>query len=77
MMNMRSLQEEIEQSKDTYADVVSEEEWSQRTEIVEEARAAKKMLALVTEDAFSIQSDRDRNSLLSNAAITPYETRIY
>lgn len=73
--HMKFLQEEIAGSKDTYADVVSEGEWNQQAEIAKEVKAAKKTLALVTEDAFSIQFDRDRSSLLSNAAITPYETR--
>ena len=69
------LKEEIAERKNEFIDIVSENEWENQIELAAEAFVAKKTLALLTEDAFSITFDRDRNSLLQNAAITPYETR--
>ena len=46
-----------------------------KDEIAAEAATAKKTLVLLTKDAFSLAFDRNRSSLLENAAITPYETR--
>jgi len=69
------LSEEIAACKDNYSTMVADEEWEQEADITEELRAAKKQQALLTEDTFSISFDRERNILLENAAITPYETR--
>ena len=41
----------------------------------EEASEVKKMLELLSADAFSTTFEKERNNLLQSAAITPYETR--
>ncbi|MEK5070606.1 dynamin family protein [Sporosarcina sp. FSL K6-1508] len=69
------LSDEIEERKNTFAEIVSEDEWTKQAELKEEAAESKKMLKLLSGDAFSSTFEKARNSLLESAAITPYETR--
>lgn len=69
------LSDEIVERKNTFSEVVSEDEWTKQDEIKEEALESKKMLKLLTGDTFSSTFEKERNDLLQSAAITPYETR--
>ncbi|WP_342512175.1 dynamin family protein [Sporosarcina sp. FSL K6-1522] len=69
------LADEIVERKNTFSEIVSEEEWQQQTELQKEATEAKKMLALLSDDEFSTTFENERNGLMQSAAITPYETR--
>ncbi len=69
------LNEEIAERKDSYSTVVSDNEWHQYEELKAEVMEAKKTIALLSGDAFSRNFDKERNDLLQNASITPYETR--
>lgn len=69
------LMDELEERKNTFSDRMTEEEWNRNEELLAELAEAKKMLSLLSEDAFASNFDQAQNSLLQGAAITPYETR--
>ena len=73
--HVQFLTDEIEERKNNFSEIITEEEWDKQEELKVEATESKKMLKLLSGDEFSVAFDRDRNSLLENAAITPYETR--
>ncbi|MBE1553654.1 dynamin family protein [Sporosarcina limicola] len=73
--HIQFLNEEIEERKNTYSEIVLEDEWAMTNELQEAASESKKMLTLLSGDAFSNAFEESRNSLLEGAAITPYETR--
>ncbi|MFS0576329.1 dynamin family protein [Sporosarcina sp. 179-K 3D1 HS] len=73
--HIQFLKDEMEERKNNFSEVVSEEEWSQREELAEEASDAKNMLGRLSGDGFAIAYEKERDSLLQSAAITPYETR--
>ena len=70
------LQEEIDDHKDSSSAIISENEWTQKAELVEELNETEKVLALFTEEAFTKTFEKEQSSLLHNATITPYETRV-
>ncbi|MER2088450.1 MAG: dynamin family protein, partial [Sporosarcina sp.] len=70
-----ALTDEIVERKNNFHEIVSADEWKMQAELQEEALEAKKMLRLLSGDAFSSAFEKERNSLLQVAAITPYETR--
>lgn len=69
------LQEEIGAAKSTYREVVADDEWTKKELFINDLQEAEKTLELFTEGTFSLNFERQRNELLNNAAITPYETR--
>ena len=69
------LTDEIEERKNTYSQLMSDEEWRMKHEILAELSLSEKMLGLLSEDAFASTFDQAQNGLLQSAAITPYETR--
>ena len=69
------IEEKIEETKEEYADIVSEEEWHQKEALETEAADLEKTVSLVEKDAFIQNFDRVRNELVQNATVTPYETR--
>ncbi|KXH81971.1 dynamin family protein [Sporosarcina sp. HYO08] len=73
--HIQFLTDEMEERKNTFAEIVSEEEWSEREELQAEASELKKKLTLLSSDAFATAFEENRSHLLQNAAITPYETR--
>ncbi len=73
--HLQFLSDEIEERKNTFSEVVLEDEWLKQSELQEEASESKKMLDLLSGDTFSTKFEQERNSLLQGAAITPYETR--
>lgn len=73
--HIQFLKDEMEERKNNFSEIVSEEEWSQREELAEEAADAKNMLGRLSGDGFAIAFEKERDSLLQSSAITPYETR--
>ena len=69
------LSDEIIERKNNFSEIVAEDEWARQEELEKETAEAKKMLDLLSVDAFSSAFERERNALLQVAAITPYETR--
>ncbi|AOV07965.1 dynamin family protein [Sporosarcina ureilytica] len=69
------LQEKIEETKEQFSEVVLEDEWDKRAELIDEADAMEKTMSVVQNQSFAQNFDRARNELIQNAAITPYETR--
>lgn len=69
------LADEMMDRKNTYAAVVSDDEWQRQVELQEEVTESKKMLLLLSGDEFAATFENERNSLMQGAAITPYETR--
>lgn len=69
------LQEKIEETKEQFSEVVLEDEWEKRAELIDEADAMEKTMSVVQNHSFAQDFDRARNELIQNAAITPYETR--
>ena len=70
------LQVEIADHKDSVSTIISEDEWAQKAELLEELSDNEKVLALFTEEAFTKTFEKEQSSLLQNATITPYETRV-
>lgn len=73
--HIQFLNEKIEETKETYEEVVSEDEWHQKEQLEDELREMKKTVELVQDDRFTRSFDRARNELIQNAAITPFEMR--
>lgn len=69
------IEEKIQETKEEYTDIVSEEEWHQKEALETEAADLEKTVSLVEKDAFIQNFDRVRNELVQNATVTPYETR--
>lgn len=69
------LNERIEEVKSQYEEIMTEEEWTEQTQIEAQYEALKKTVSLVEEDTFSRDFDQARYELIENAAITPYEMR--
>ncbi|MBD7986077.1 dynamin family protein [Sporosarcina sp. Sa2YVA2] len=69
------LQEELKERKSIYADIVSEDEWSQYDGIATDVKELKKRASLLSGDEFYASFESERNELLRNAAISPFETR--
>jgi len=70
------LEEEIFELKDSASTLIAEDEWAQKTELLEELIDTEKILALFNEKAFTKTFEKEQSSLLHNATITPYETRV-
>ncbi|WP_347177883.1 dynamin family protein [Sporosarcina thermotolerans] len=69
------LETEKEERKQAYAELISEDEWSQHGELLTEVKELKKRAALLTGDEFYAVFERERNDLLRNASVSPFETR--
>ena len=69
------LADEMMDRKNTYAAVVSDDEWQRQVELQKEVTESKKMLTLLSGDEFATTFEHERNGLMQGAAITPYETR--
>ena len=52
--HIQFLNEEIEERKNTYSEIVSEDEWDKQEELTTEAAESKRMLALLSGDEFSV-----------------------
>lgn len=69
------LEDEISMLKSTHAELMKDQDWEAKEVFKEELNDLKKTLAFADEGSFALKFDRERNELLSNASITPYETR--
>lgn len=69
------LQEEIAERKSTFADVVQDDEWNQLQILVDQLESLQQKQSLLSGDEFARAFELERNKLLDNAAITPFETR--
>ena len=69
------LKDEVAERRNVYSAVVNDDEWNALDELEMESVELAKTLSLVTGDGFSVEFEKERNSLLDNSAITPYETR--
>lgn len=69
------LTDEIAEHKSAYADIMTDGEWQEKDALLKELTSVKKTLDLASEGSFALKFDRERSELLSNASITPYETR--
>lgn len=73
--HLNYLETEKEERKQAYAEIVSEEEWGQLDELSAEVKELRKRAALLTGDEFYAVFERERNELLRNASVSPFETR--
>ncbi|GKV67248.1 MULTISPECIES: dynamin family protein [unclassified Sporosarcina] len=69
------LKQQVNDVKENYADTVNENEWSQYEELNQDLKEAKKRMELLSGDEFYINFEKERNELLSNAGLAPFETR--
>ncbi|MCG7343070.1 dynamin family protein [Sporosarcina sp. ACRSL] len=69
------LESEKAECKSAYDEIVSEEEWNQSEELSLELEELKKRASLLSGDEFYATFERERNDLLRNASISPFETR--
>jgi predicted GTPase len=69
------LESEIEECKNTFADILSEVEWNSKDEILEEASRYEKQSSLLDSDVWIRSFETNRKSLLDNATLVPYELR--
>ena len=73
--HMKFLQEQIDSIKESNADTLMDSEWDQYDELNQDLKDAKKRLELVSGDEFYVNFEKERNELLSNAGLAPFETR--
>ncbi|MBB4823723.1 putative GTPase [Sporosarcina luteola] len=73
--HVQFLNEEMEDRKETYQDIVRNDEWDQLQELEREMREQEKELHLLSGDEFAANFEVERKKLLESAAITPFETR--
>lgn len=73
--HMEFLEEEKADCKSAYAEIVLNDEWSQYEELSSELNELKKRASLLSGDEFYATFERERNDLLRNASISPFETR--
>ncbi|ARJ40237.1 GTPase [Sporosarcina ureae] len=73
--HMKYLQQQVDDLKDNHSEILSEPEWDQFEELNQDLKDAKKRLELVSGDEFYVNFEKERNELLSNAGLAPFETR--
>src|SRR5690606_8517707 len=73
--HLKFLEEEKSECKSAYADIVTDNEWDDYEELSTELHELKKRASLLSGDEFYATFERERNELLRNASISPYETR--
>ncbi|WP_252503403.1 dynamin family protein [Sporosarcina sp. Marseille-Q4943] len=73
--HLEFLESERTDCKSAYSKIVSEEEWNQYEELSSELDGLKKRASLLSGDEFYATFERERNDLLRNASISPFETR--
>ncbi|MEK4699239.1 dynamin family protein [Solibacillus sp. FSL R7-0668] len=69
------LEEEKQDRFTTYAEVVSEDDWQHRDDILEQFDKLTRQTELFSFDVFDKQFDENRKELLANAAIMPADVR--
>ncbi|WP_432358994.1 dynamin family protein [Sporosarcina sp. UB5] len=73
--HMEFLAGKIVDCKSTYAHIVSDNEWDEYDELSMEVDELKKRASLLSGDELYATFERERNDLLRNASISPFETR--
>ncbi|AXH98912.1 GTPase [Sporosarcina sp. PTS2304] len=73
--HMKFLQQQVDDVKENYSEIVSEGEWDQFEELTADLKEAKKRIELLTGDEFYVNFEKERNELLENAGLAPFETR--
>ncbi|MFS0687870.1 dynamin family protein [Sporosarcina sp. 179-K 8C2 HS] len=73
--HMEFLESERADCKSAYSEIVSEDEWNAFEELSLELDELKKRASLLSGDEFYATFERERNDLLRNASISPFETR--
>ncbi|ARK26039.1 GTPase [Sporosarcina sp. P37] len=73
--HMAFLQQQVDDVKENYSEILSESEWEQYEELSQDLKDAKKRLELVSGDEFYVNFEKERNELLENAGLAPFETR--
>lgn len=73
--HIRFLEDEFEERKSTYAEVLTEEEWARRKEIKEEAADAALRVELLSPERWKDAFESKRKDLLENAGLMPFEVR--
>lgn len=69
------LREEIESRQSSFAEIVEEDEWNEVKPLLERLEMLQQKQSLLSGDEFARAFELERNQLLDNAAITPFETR--
>ncbi len=73
--HMQFLQQQVDSLKESNSDILIDSEWNQYEELNKDLKDAKKRLELVSGDEFYVNFEKERNELLSNAGLAPFETR--
>ncbi|PIC63188.1 GTPase [Sporosarcina sp. P13] len=73
--HIKFLQQQVEDVKENYSEIVNDSEWEQFEELNSDLKEAKKRMELITGDEFYVNFEKERNELLSNAGLAPFETR--
>lgn len=73
--HMQFLENEKAECKSAYAEIVSDDEWNEYEVLSLELSELKKRASLLSGDEFYAAFERERNDLLRNASISPFETR--
>ncbi|WP_153732976.1 dynamin family protein [Sporosarcina obsidiansis] len=73
--HMNFLQQQVDDVKANHSEIVSDNEWDQYEELHADLKEAKKRMELLSGDEFYVNFEKERNELLSNASLTPFETR--
>ncbi|MDV6378592.1 dynamin family protein [Sporosarcina sp. GW1-11] len=73
--HMKFLQQQVEDVKENHSDIVNDSEWDQFEELNQDLKEAKKRMELISGDEFYVNFEKERNELLSNAGLAPFETR--
>ncbi|HLG28434.1 MAG TPA: dynamin family protein [Paenisporosarcina sp.] len=73
--HLEYLQDEKEECQQTFASVLSEEEWATKAEVRKTAELYQKQFTLLTSKAWIDTFELNRKKLLDNANMMPYELR--
>jgi GTPase Era involved in 16S rRNA processing len=73
--HLEYLQDEKEECQQTFASVLSEEEWATKEEVRKTAELYQKQFTLLTSKAWIDTFELNRKKLLDNANMMPYELR--
>ncbi|SIT66207.1 dynamin family protein [Edaphobacillus lindanitolerans] len=73
--HLEFLGDEVGERKATYAEIITEEEWNRRSEILQEAEEAARRVELLSPELWEDTFESARKHLLENAALMPFEVR--
>ncbi|WP_040228435.1 dynamin family protein [Bhargavaea cecembensis] len=73
--HLHFLEDEMEERKATYSEILTEDEWNRRDELLEEAAEAARRVELLSPELWAETFEANRKSLLENAGLMPFEVR--